>query len=45
MTAKDPAWGCLKPGNPLAAKLSIAYNFVVGLLDGACYLEQFTPER
>lgn len=45
VTAKDPAWGCLKPGNPLAAKLSIAYNFVVGLLDGACYLEQFTPER
>jgi 2-methylcitrate dehydratase PrpD len=45
VTAKDPAWGSLDPRNPLAAKLSIAYNFVVALMDGACYLQQFTPER
>lgn len=45
VTAKDPAWGGLDPKNPLTAKLSIAYNFVVALMDGACYLEQFTPER
>jgi len=45
VTAEDPAWGNLSPKNPLAAKLSIAYNFVVSLLDSACYLDQFTPER
>lgn len=45
VTAEDPAWGNLTPKNPLAAKLSIAYNFVVSLLDSACYLDQFTPER
>ncbi len=44
-TAEDPAWGCLSPGNALAAKLSIPYNFAVSLADGACYLEQFTPGR
>ena len=45
VTAEDPAWGNLSPKNPLAARLSIAYNFVVSLLDSACYLDQFTPER
>jgi len=45
VTAEDPAWGNLSPKNPLAAKLSIAYNFVVSFLDSACYLDQFTPER
>ena len=45
VTARDPAWGNLSPGNPLAAKLSIPYNFVVSMADGRCYLGQFTPEK
>lgn len=45
VTAKDPAWGNLSPGNSLAAKLSIPYNFVVSMVDGQCYLGQFTQER
>lgn len=44
-TAEDPAWGDLSPENPLAAKLSIPYNFVVSMVDGCCYLGQFTPDR
>lgn len=45
VTAEDPVWGELKPVNPLAAKLSIPYNFAVSLVDGACYLEQFNPSK
>ena len=43
--ADDPAWGNLIPRNALAAKLSVAYNFAIALLDGACYLDQFTAEK
>ncbi len=45
MIAEDGAWGNLSPENALAAKLSVPYNFVVSLLDGECYLEQFSPTR
>ncbi len=45
MIAQDGAWGNLDPENSLAAKLSVPYNFVVSLLDGQCYLDQFRPTR
>ncbi len=43
--ANDPAWGNLIPQNALAAKLSVPYNFAIALLDGECYLGQFTAEK
>jgi len=43
--ADDPAWGNVVPQNTLSAKLSVPYNFAVALLDGECYLSQFTAEK
>lgn len=41
----DPSWSCLDPQNSLAARLSIPYNAAVVLLDNACTMAQFTPQR
>ena len=41
----DPSWNCLDPQNSLAARLSIPYNAAAALLDNACTMAQFTPQR
>lgn len=41
----DPSWGCLNPENSLAGRLSIPFNTAVVLMDGACTMAQFVPQK
>jgi aconitate decarboxylase len=41
---KRAAWLLEPPGTPLGSQMNLRYAAAVALLDGAAYVEQFTPE-
>ena len=42
--AKRTSWKLEPPGTPLGSQMNLRYAAAVALLDGAAYVEQFTPE-
>lgn len=41
---KRTSWKLERPGTPLGSQMNLRYAAAVALLDGAAYVEQFTPE-
>jgi len=41
---KRTSWELERPGTPLGSQMNLRYAAAVALLDGAAYVEQFTPE-